>query len=623
MPVANTLGHAARTSILERTRGEIDRSLGIILLAHLPVALLLATVHDTWGVAFGIAAPVSIGVFWLTRVRAGAVATRAVVAVALMVYSAIYIQQAQGMVEAHFHVFVSLAFLLAYRDWRVPVVSAVVIALHHVAFMALQNNGVGVHVLPHGQCTLGIVAIHAALVVMETAVLVWLARRMEREVRESDLLQDVARELAAGNVDVEVTGGETAEAYRGVIVALRTLVAEASAVSDAAERRDFTRRGNTALFEGSYRTIIGDLNASMDAVQQAHADAARERDDVLRFISALREAVDGLAQCDMTARLHGSFGGDQLLGQHAFNVAVERLESTLRDVATLSATVRAAADGIVDGSRRLASGASSQAAVVQESSASLHELASTARKTALHAQAGRELADEARETATAGVQAMRALAEAVTRIKSGADATAKIVRTIDEIAFQTNLLALNAAVEAARAGDAGRGFAVVANEVRALAMRSADAARSTSELIAQSVQQAADGAVLSDDVSARLTDIDTRVRQVRDVINEIASANQQQAAGVAQITVAVEEVGRITQDTAETAEESQHVAVTLTSEAERLDAVLSEFRIGEGECDAAETSDGWTSAPQHGSSSRATGRRASALDPVRVGTRGR
>ncbi|MEP7383191.1 MAG: methyl-accepting chemotaxis protein [Gemmatimonadota bacterium] len=618
MSVVLTEVRVAQKSMLERTRGEIDRSLGYILLAHLPVAFALAALHGTWGVALLVAAPVSLGVFWLTRVQAGATATRMVVAVAFMVYSAIFIQQTHGMQEAHFHVFVSLAFLLAYRDWRTPVVAAAVIALHHVAFMVLQNSGVAVHVLPHGQCTLGIVAIHAALVAMETAVLVWMARHLEREVRESDLLQRVAHELAAGNVDVEVQGGETAEAYRGVIVALRTLVDEAGQVSAAARRQDFSRRGNAALFEGSYRRVISDMNASMDAVQHAHTVAAKERDDVLRFLASLHQAVDRLALSDMTTRLAGSFGGDQALAQRAFNEAIERLEGTLGDVATLSSHVSAAADEIVDGSQRLSSGASSQAAALQESSASLHELTAATTMTARHAQAARDLADETRRSATAGVQAMRSLAEAVTRIKSGADATAKIVRTIDAIAFQTNLLALNAAVEAARAGDAGRGFAVVASEVRTLALRSAEAARSTSDLIAQSVQQASDGALLSDDVSARLADIDTRVRQVRDVINEIASANMQQAAGVAQITVAVEEVGRITQETAETAAASQQIAITLMGESERMDAILSDFRLDHPEFDA---DDGTRDVPQMPSPS--LGRGTSALETVRVRSHGR
>ena len=584
--------------MLSRGRREADRSLGLLLLAHFPVALALATMHGTWGVALAIGAPVSLGIFWLTRVRSGETITRLAVAVAFMVYSAIFIHQSHGMQELHFHVFVSLAFLLSYRDWRAPVVAAAVIAAHHVAFMLLQNSGVGVHLLPHGQSHLTIVAIHAAFVVMETAVLVVLAKRLQREITEADQLQQVAHELAAGNVDVEVQGGETAEAYRQVIVAVRALVSEAGAVSSAAQRNDFTRRGNAAQFEGSYRRVITELNAAMDAVQQAHAQAVSERDEVLRFLDAMREAVDGVAECDMTSRLAGAFRGGQAHAQEAFNGAIDRLEATLTDVAVLADSCNSAAADIFEGSQRLATGASAQAAAVEESSAALHELAAMTRSTAAHAQAGRQLADETRSTASAGVQAMQSLSEAVARIKESADQTARIVRTIDEIAFQTNLLALNAAVEAARAGDAGKGFAVVAGEVRELAMRSADAARTSSDLIAQSVRHAASGTALSGDVAARLADIDTRVQQVRDVINEIASANEQQATGVSQITTAVEEVGRITQETANNAERSQHVATTLSDEAERMNALVAEFRLS--------------------GSGAAEERRASVLEPVRA-----
>ncbi|MFN8670134.1 MAG: methyl-accepting chemotaxis protein [Gemmatimonadaceae bacterium] len=572
----------ARRTLLDRARIDVDRKLGLLLLLHLPVALVLAPLHGTWGAALGVSLPVTAVILGLTRARPGAAITRFAVAVAFMAYSALFIHQSDGMVEAHFHVFVSLAFLLSYRDWRAPVVAAAVIAVHHVAFMFLQNAGVGVHLLPHGRCTLGIVAIHAAMVVMETAVLAWMAIQLQREVTESDQLQQVAHELAAGNVDVEVDGGETAAAYRKVIVAVRSLVEEAGAVSSAAQHQDFTRRGDADRFDGSYKRVILDLNASMDAVQAAHAQAARERDDVLRFLASLKQAVDRLANCDMTARLTGRFAGDQGQAQEAFNAALERLEATLADVAQLSASCSEAAGEISEGSQRLAQGASAQAAAVEESSASLQELTAMTKSTAEHAHAGSRLAEETRRSASEGVDAMKALSEAVARIKGSADETAKIVRTIDEIAFQTNLLALNAAVEAARAGDAGKGFAVVASEVRELAMRSADAARSSSQLIAQSVKEAATGTALSQDVAARLGDIDQRVQRLRDVIGEIASANEQQATGVSQITTAVEQVGHITQSSADTAEESQRVAQRLAGESHRMDDLLGEFRLEGG-----------------------------------------
>ena len=566
--------------MLQRGRASVDRTLGLLLLAHFPVALGLAVLHDTWGVALGIGGPISLGVFWLTRTRAGATLTRYAVAAAFMTYSALFIHQANGMIELHFHIFVCLAFLLTYRDWHVPIVGAAVIAVHHVAFMFVQNAGLPAYAFPIGHHTaFGLVALHAGFVVLETAVLVWMSLTLAREVSESDALQAVARELARGNVDVEVSGGEMADAYRTVVIAVRSLVSEATGVSNAARRNDFSQRGNVSLFEGSFRSVIEGLNASMDAVHTAHQAAEQQRDEVLGFLAALRSAVDRVSHRDMTARLVGDFSGDQSDAQQAFNNAIGRLEETLADASLLSTKCRDASNEISEGSTRLTCGASEQAAAVEESSASLQELSAMTKSTSDHAREARALADTTRTAASNSVHAMSALSEAMDKIKRSADETAKIVRTIDEIAFQTNLLALNAAVEAARAGDAGRGFAVVADEVRSLALRSAEAARNTSALIADSVTHAATGAHLSADVSARLADIDNHVHKVRDVITEIASANEQQAEGVTQITAAIEQVGRITMDTSGNAAQSQAIAEALSAEAERMALLLAEFTV--------------------------------------------
>ncbi len=571
---------ATQTTMLQRGRADVDRTLGLLLLAHLPVTLLLATLHGTWGAALTLGVPVSLGAFWLTRTAPGAALTRYSVAAAFMTFSALMIHQTNGMLEMHFHIFVCLAFLLTYRDWTVPVVGAAVIAVHHVAFMFLQNAGNSVYAFPKGHHTsFGIVALHAGYVVLETGVLIWMSLKLAREVREADALQGVAGEIARGNLDVDVKGGEMADAYRQVIDAVRTLVAEAAAVSQATQRNDFSRRGDTALFEGSFRDVITGLNASMDSVQQANVEAQRQRDDALGFLASLQSAVTQVAERDMTARLVGTFTGDQADAQVAFNNALDGLESTLADASSLSTKCRDASADISAGSGALARGATSQAAAVEQSSASLHELGAMAQSTTEHARAARQMADTTRDAAASSVEAMKALSGAMEKIKRSADETAKIVRTIDEIAFQTNLLALNAAVEAARAGDAGRGFAVVAEEVRSLALRSAEAARNTSDLIADSVAHAATGAKLSADVSARLADIDSHVQKVRDVITEIASANEQQADGVLQITTAIEQVGRITMETSGSAEHSQEVATALAAEAERMAHLLSEFTV--------------------------------------------
>ena len=566
--------------MLQRGRASADRALGLLLLVHFPVALGLALLHDTWGVALGIGGPVSFGVYWLTRSRAGAATTRYAVAAAFMTYSALFIHQANGMIELHFHIFVCLAFLLTYRDWQVPIVGATAIAVHHVAFMLVQNAGLPAYAFPvEHHATIGLVALHAGFVVLETAVLAWMSLLLANEVREADALQAVARELARGNVDVTVNGGDMADAYRTVVVALRSLVAEATAVSKATLRSDFSRRGDVTLFDGSFRTVIEGLNESMDTVRLAQQTAEQQRDDVLGFLGALRAAVDRVADRDMTARLDGHFSGDQSEAQYAFNNALSRLEETLADASTLSTRCRDASHEISDGSARLARGATEQATAVELSSESLHELSAMTRATSDHARDARAMADTTSTAAMQGVHAMNALSDAMDKIKRSADETAKIVRTIDEIAFQTNLLALNAAVEAARAGDAGRGFAVVADEVRSLALRSAQAARNTSDLIADSVTHAATGAHLSADVSARLADIDGHVRAVRNVITEIASANQQQAEGVTRITTAVAQVGRITLDASANAEQSQDIARALAAEAERMAVLLSEFTV--------------------------------------------
>jgi len=174
---------------------------------------------------------------------------------------------------------------------------------------------------------------------------------------------------------------------------------------------------------------------------------------------------------------------------------------------------------------------------------------------------------------------MQALAEAVAEIKKSADSTAKIVKTIDEIAFQTNLLALNAAVEAARAGDAGKGFAVVADEVRSLAIRASEASKQTAELIELSVANAKTGVQLNSEVQEKLSEITTQVTRMVGMVDEVAAASAQQSVGVSQINQAIEQINIVTQGVAANAEESASAAEELSGQSQTLSAMVGEFHL--------------------------------------------
>jgi len=222
------------------------------------------------------------------------------------------------------------------------------------------------------------------------------------------------------------------------------------------------------------------------------------------------------------------------------------------------------------GSEHTAEGTSSQAASIEETGATLTELAAQLRQNAQATQKAERLTTEARSAATSGAGELRELASALEAIRSSGQEVAKIIRTIDEIAFQTNILALNAAVEAARAGEAGLGFAVVAEEVRNLAQRSAAAARETSLSIAGSLERGERGTAIGNQVRSRLELILTKVTEVDDVVRSISAASQQQSAGLATIDSAVNRIQSVTSDNAAQAKEAADVAVQLSAETDSL-----------------------------------------------------
>jgi methyl-accepting chemotaxis protein len=262
----------------------------------------------------------------------------------------------------------------------------------------------------------------------------------------------------------------------------------------------------------------------------------------------------------------------------AYNSATVRraLSLLVSDLNDSSSHVNRAAEQVSTASQVLAQGSGEQAASIEETGASLEEMASMTRSNAENAQKANDLAREARTAADRGAEDMRAMNQAMEAIKVSSDDIAKIIKTIDEIAFQTNILALNAAVEAARAGEAGMGFAVVADEVRNLAQRSAQAARETTAKIEGAIHKTAQGVGISQKVATALNDIVVKARQVDELASEVANASRQQTQGITQINTAVGQMDKVTQSNAASAEESAAAAQELNSQ-----AVVMKQAVGE------------------------------------------
>ena len=378
-------------------------------------------------------------------------------------------------------------------------------------------------------------------------------------------------DISKGNIPAKIT-----DTYNGdfntlknnlntCVEVVNALVADAGMLVQAAVEGRLQTRADASKHQGDFRKIVQGVNDTLDAVIGPVNEAA--------------QVLEKVAARDLTARMLGNYAGDLAKIKDSMNLAVENLESALSQVGEATEQVAGASGQISSGSQSLAQGANEQAGSLEEVSASLEEMASMTRQSADNANAAKLLAGEANEHASTGTEAMARMSTAIVKIKDSSDQTAKIVKTIDEIAMQTNLLALNAAVEAARAGEAGRGFAVVAEEVRNLAQRSAQAAKNTADMIAESVKNAEAGVKISQEVSVSFDKISTSARKVNDLIGEIASASKEQAQGIKEVGTAVSQMDKVTQQNAANAEESASASEELSSQAEELQAMVGQFKI--------------------------------------------
>jgi len=381
----------------------------------------------------------------------------------------------------------------------------------------------------------------------------------------------VMERLTAGDLTVQIDGLERKDEIgvmsRSVQVFKEQAVAlEASnlAVNDA---RSSTERERTRQVQISEAT-------------------AREQSEIVNETAA---GLSALAAGDLAHRITMTFPGEYARLQTDFNAAMDKLEEAMGVIGSNASAMQSGAGEISQAADDLSRRTEQQAATLEETAAALDEITATVKRTAEGAErAGTVVVGAKAAAEQSGIVVGRAVA-AMGEIERSSDQISQIIGVIDEIAFQTNLLALNAGVEAARAGDAGRGFAVVASEVRALAQRSAEAAKEIKGLIAASSGHVKDGVGLVGETGQALTAIVERVSEINGLMAEITASAHEQATALSQVNTAVNQMDQTTQQNAAMVEQSTAASHNLSQEAEELAVLVGKFHVSEDGRGAART----------------------------------
>ncbi len=407
-------------------------------------------------------------------------------------------------------------------------------------------------------------------------------------------------ELAAGRTDVAIPAQNVSDELTVMFDALegfRAALMEQTALeeterqrdAEAGQRRQAADRLTDDLQATMRAVLAGDLGRRVDA-DYAQADLRQLAIEV----NALLEAVDhglnrtgqvlsALARADLTARVTGSFTGAFADLRDNTNAVAERLAEVMGNLQVTSSHLKTATGEILAGSNDLAQRTSRQAAMVEETTATVEELSTT-----VLANAGR--AEEANRSVTAASRialesgtAMDSATKAMEQISASSAKISNIIGLIDDIAFQTNLLALNASVEAARAGEAGKGFAVVAVEVRRLAQSAAEASADIKQLIDISVGEVRSGTQMVLQIGERIEALNSSVTESAALIGEIAAASRQQAAAINNVNAAVRQMDEITQHNAALVEQTNAAIEQTEQQADALDSIVAVFTIEEGQ----------------------------------------
>jgi methyl-accepting chemotaxis protein len=388
------------------------------------------------------------------------------------------------------------------------------------------------------------------------------ARRISAPI---SAMTDAMRRLAAHDLSAETPGIGRGDEIGGMAAAVQVF-------KDNMIRTDALERQQA---EARERRVVEDQRVRGEAEAAAAAGAAT------LVVGSIGLGLERLAAGDLTFRLDTALPGSYEILRANLNAALEELHQLVRSIVANTSAIRSGTDEITRASDDLSRRTEQQAASLEETAAALDQITATVRRTAEGATQAREVVSRTRVDAERSGEVVRQAVAAMDGIERSSQQIGEIIGVIDEIAFQTNLLALNAGIEAARAGDSGRGFAVVASEVRALAQRSAQAAKEIKTLISTSTRQVGVGVKLVGETGQALDRIVAQVGEITVVVSEIAGSAQEQATGLQEVNTAINQMDQVTQQNAAMVEQSTAASHALAQETADLARLTERFQIGE------------------------------------------